>query len=96
MDHSQHRFGLLLTALAALAWSSSGLFTRAISADLMTLLFVRGLFSGSAVLLCFFLIERGNALPALKKLRWPSLAVAVLSAGGMITGTRADALVMLS
>lgn len=86
MDQSQHRLGLLLTALAALAWSSSGLFTRAISADLMTLLFLRGLFSGSAVLACFLLIERGNAIAALKKLRWPSLAVALLSAGGMITG----------
>jgi drug/metabolite transporter (DMT)-like permease len=83
---NQHRIGLLLTALAALAWSSSGIFTRAVSADLMTLLFVRGLFSGSAVFLCFLLLERGNALPALKKLRWPSLAVAVLSALGMITG----------
>ena len=86
MDQNHHRLGLFLTAMAALAWSSSGIFTRAISADLMTLLFVRGLFSGSAVFLCFLIIERANALPALKKLRWPSLAVALLSAAGMITG----------
>ncbi len=83
---NQHRLGLFLTAMAALAWSSSGIFTRAVSADLMTLLFVRGLFSGTAVFLCFLVLERGNAWPALKKLRWPSLAVAVLSALGMITG----------
>ena len=83
---NQHRLGLFLTAMAALAWSSSGIFTRAVSADLMTLLFVRGLFSGTAVLFFFIIMERGNAWPALKKLRWPSLAVAVLSAGGMITG----------
>jgi drug/metabolite transporter (DMT)-like permease len=83
---NQHRLGLSLTAMAALAWSSSGIFTRAVSADLMTLLFTRGLFSGSAVFLCFLLIERGNALSALKKLRWPSLVVAILSAAGMITG----------
>ncbi len=83
---NQHRLGLFLTAMAALAWSSSGIFTRAVSADLMTLLFVRGLFSGSAVFLCFVLIERENTIRALKMLRWPSLAVAVLSAGGMITG----------
>jgi drug/metabolite transporter (DMT)-like permease len=89
MTQNQHRFGLLLTAMAALAWSSSGIFTRAVSADLMTLLFVRGLFSGSAVFLCFLFIERRNALPALQKLGWPSLAVAMLSAGGMITGVGA-------
>jgi drug/metabolite transporter (DMT)-like permease len=83
---NQHRLGLFLTAMAALVWSSSGIFTRAVSADLMTLLFVRGLFSGSTVLIFFFAIEKGNALSALKKLRWPSLAVALLSAGGMITG----------
>jgi drug/metabolite transporter (DMT)-like permease len=83
---NQHRFGIFLTAMAALAWSSSGIFTRAVSADLMTLLFVRGLFSGSAVLLFFFAMEKSNALSALRNLRWPSLAVAVLSAGGMITG----------
>lgn len=86
MGQNQHRLGLLLTAMAALAWSSSGIFTRSVSADLFTLLFTRGLFSGSAVLLFFFLMERGNAFAALKKLRWPALAVAILSAGGMMTG----------
>jgi drug/metabolite transporter (DMT)-like permease len=86
MNQNHHRVGLGLVACAALAWSSSGLFTRAISADLMTMLFWRGLFSGSTVFLCFLLMEGRGALPALKDLRWPSLAVAVLSAGGMITG----------
>jgi drug/metabolite transporter (DMT)-like permease len=86
MNQNQHRVGLSLVACAALAWSSSGLFTRAISADLMTMLFWRGLFSGSAVFICFLVMEGRGALPALKNLRWPSLAVAVLSAGGMITG----------
>jgi drug/metabolite transporter (DMT)-like permease len=86
MNQNQHRVGLGLVACAALAWSSSGLFTRAISADLMTMLFWRGLFSGSAVFICFLAMEGRGALPALKNLRWPSLAVAVLSAGGMITG----------
>ena len=42
-EQKNHRLGLALVALAALAWSSSGLFTRLISADLMTMLFWRGL-----------------------------------------------------
>lgn len=84
--HLHRRMGLALVALAALAWSSAGVFTRLISADLMTMLFWRGLFSGSAVFLLFLAMERRNALPVLKTLRWPALAVAVLSAMGMITG----------
>lgn len=82
----QHRIGLVLAAMAALSWSSAGIFTRAISADLMTMLFVRGIFSGGAILTLFFLIEGRGALAILRALRWPALAVACLSAAGMITG----------
>jgi uncharacterized membrane protein YjjP (DUF1212 family) len=63
-DQKQHRLGLMLVALAALCWSSAGFFTRLISTDLLTMLFWRGLFSGSAVFLVFFLIERGRARTA--------------------------------
>ena len=86
MNQSQHRNGLLITAMAPLAWSLSGLFTRAISTDLMALLFWRGLFSGTTVFVAFLILERGQAWTSLQKLRWPALAVAVLSAMGMITG----------
>jgi drug/metabolite transporter (DMT)-like permease len=100
-DYRQHRLGLILVACAALCWSSAGFFTRAITADLMTMLFWRGIFSGSGVFAVFLLIERGHAFKVLKTLRWPSLAVAVLSAVGMMTGigslrygTVADAMVI--
>lgn len=86
MNQAHHRNGIFITALAPLAWSLSGLFTRAISTDLMALLFWRGLFSGSAVFLAFFLIERGQIWEQLKKLRWPALGVAVFSSMSMITG----------
>ncbi len=82
----QHRIGLFLTAMAALSWSSAGIFTRSIEADLMTMLFWRGLFSGTAVFICFLIIEQRGAMAALRKFGWPSLAVALLSAAGMITG----------
>lgn len=85
-EHRNHQIGLLLVAAAALAWSSAGVFTRLITADLMTMLFWRGLFSGSAVFLLFILIERRRALQIVLGLRWPALAVALLSATGMITG----------
>ncbi len=85
-EQQQHRLGLALVAMAALAWSSSGLFIRLITADLMTVLFWRGIFSGSAIMLLFFLIEKAKAWTILRGLRIPALAVAVLSAFGMITG----------
>ena len=100
-EHRQHRIGLLLVAGAALAWSTSALFVRNISADLMTMLFWRGLFSGAGVFTLFLLLEGRGTLKVLRSLRWPTLAVAVLSAGAMITGisslrytTAADAMVI--
>ena len=85
-EQKQHRLGLILVAFAALAWSSGGIFTRIIPSDLMTLLFWRGIFSGSAVMLFFFASEGRKALSILAGLRWPALAVACFSALGMITG----------
>jgi drug/metabolite transporter (DMT)-like permease len=100
-EHRQHRIGLLLVAGAAMAWSTSGLFVRNISADLMTMLFWRGIFSGAAVFALFVFMERGRCLGILRALRWPALGVALLSATGMVTGigalrntTVADAMVI--
>ena len=83
---SSHRLGLILTGLAALSWSSAGVFTRLISADLMTMLFWRGIFSGSAIFLVFLLIEGRGALRQFLRMGKPGLIVAILSAGGMVTG----------
>lgn len=85
-EQHQHRLGLALVALAALAWSTSGLFIRLITADVMTVLFWRGVFSGSAMMLLFFIMEQRKALMILRGLGLPALGVAVLSAFGMITG----------
>ena len=40
---AQHRLGLALVAVAALFWSTSGIFVRLISADLMTMQQARSL-----------------------------------------------------
>ena len=85
-EHRNHRLGLLLVAAAAMAWSSSALFVRNISADLFTMLFWRGIFSGSALMLLFAAMEGRRTFGVLLSLRWPTLAVALLSAAGMITG----------
>jgi drug/metabolite transporter (DMT)-like permease len=83
---AHHRLGLLLVALAALFWSTSGIFVRLISADLMTMLFLRGLFSGSAVLLVYLLLEGKAGVFRLKHLSLPVFAVAACSAMSMIAG----------
>ena len=80
------RAGLIMVALAALCWSSGGLFVRAIEADLATMLFWRGLFSGTAVMAFFFYLEGRRGFAILRHLRWPAFAVAVASAISMITG----------
>jgi drug/metabolite transporter (DMT)-like permease len=83
---SQHRLGLILVACAALCWSSAGLFTRAISLDLMTMLFVRGLFSGCAVFVVHCILEKRFAIDDFKRMGWPGVGVMVLSAMSMICG----------
>ena len=83
---AQHRLGLFLVALAALFWSTSGIFVRLITADLMTMLFLRGIVSGSAVMLVYLLLEGKAGLFRLRHLRAPVFAVAACSATGMISG----------
>ncbi len=85
-EQRHHRAGLLLVAAAALSWSSAGIFVRLIGADLFTLLFWRGLFSGATVLLVFIWLERGQVPVIMRSLRWPTIAVALLSALSMVTG----------
>jgi drug/metabolite transporter (DMT)-like permease len=85
-EQKNHRLGLMLVAAAAMAWSSSGVFVRLIEADLFTMLFWRGIFSGAGVFAVFVIMEREKTFAVLKTLRWPALAVALLSAMGMITG----------
>ena len=83
---TRHRLGVALVALAALFWSTSGLFVRLITADLMTMLFLRGVFSGSAVMLVYLMLEGKAGLFRLRTLSAPVFAVAACSALGMISG----------
>jgi drug/metabolite transporter (DMT)-like permease len=85
-DGQVHKLGLVLIALAALCWSSAGLFVRFIEADALTMLFWRGIFAGTAVLGYFFIAHRGNSIAVLRSLRWPALAVALASATSMVCG----------
>lgn len=85
-EQTQYRLGVFYVALSALAWSSSGLFMRAIHADLMTILFYRGIVSGSGVFLLFLFIERGRAWGIIGAMRGPSFAATFFSTAAMISG----------
>ncbi|CAN7370499.1 DMT family transporter [Rhizobium sp. LjRoot30] len=85
-EQKQYRLGLTYVALSALAWSSSGLFMRAINADLMTIVATRGIVSGLATFLFFIYLERSRAWSILRAIRWPTIAATVFSAASMISG----------
>lgn len=88
-NRRRHQAGLAFAALAATAWSLSGFFSRIITADIFTMLFWRGLASGTAVMLVVLYLERGNFPAVIRAMRWPSFAVMFFSAAGMITGIAA-------
>ncbi|MEO8243717.1 MAG: DMT family transporter [bacterium] len=81
---SEHRLGLILISLSTLAWSTAGLFTRAITEDLSTVLVWRGLF-GSLGLLAVLLMTQGPAgLRGFGRLRGAGWLYAVISGTGML------------
>ena len=53
--------GILLVLLAALAWSTAGLFTRVVTTDIPTTLFWRSLLGGFCVLAIYLYIQHSQA-----------------------------------
>ncbi len=79
-----HRFGLMLVGLSTLAWSTAGLFTRAITEDLLTVIVWRGLF-GCLGLLAVLLVVQGPAgLRGFLRLGRAGWIYAALSGTGML------------
>jgi drug/metabolite transporter (DMT)-like permease len=76
--------GILLIALAALSWSTAGLFPRIVSTDVFTTLFWRSFLGGASVLLAQALFNKGRNLPGLWRLTWPELWMSLASSGAMI------------
>ena len=50
--------GMVLVAIAALSWSTAGLFTRVVTTDIPTTLFWRSVFGGLAVVVIYVLHNR--------------------------------------
>jgi drug/metabolite transporter (DMT)-like permease len=76
----QHRRGRLYVALAAVAWSTAGLFQRELSAGVGTQLAGRALFAVLGLLTYVAIAEHGAVLKAFRAIGRSGLAVAALLA----------------
>jgi drug/metabolite transporter (DMT)-like permease len=77
---SPHRRGQLAVALAAVAWSTAGLFQRELTMDTITQLGGRAVFALAALLVYVAVSERGAVIPAFRSIGLPGVAVAVCMA----------------
>jgi drug/metabolite transporter (DMT)-like permease len=76
--------GPLLVLIAAVAWSTAGLFTRVVSTDIPTTLFWRSLSGGICVFIIYHLLKRDRSLTESIRFSLGEVVTAVLSTFGMI------------
>jgi drug/metabolite transporter (DMT)-like permease len=79
-DQHQRRRGRLFVALAAVAWSTAGLFQRELSVDVATQLAGRALFAALGLLAYVAITERGRVLHAFRATGRSGIAVVALIA----------------
>ena len=77
---AQHRRGRLFVALAAIAWSTAGLFQRELSVNIGTQLAGRALFAVLALLAYVAIFERGAVLRAFRAIGRAGVLLGVLMA----------------
>ena len=76
--------GLLLVTVAAVAWSTSGLFTRFLTVDAATILFWRGFFGVLGTLALMPFLPGAGGYKAFAKLGWAGGAYAAVTAASML------------
>jgi drug/metabolite transporter (DMT)-like permease len=79
-----YHIGLLLVTAAAVAWSTSGLFTRLLAADTPTILFWRGFFGALGMCLVIAILPGAGGFRSFRRLGWPGFAYAGLTALSML------------
>lgn len=80
-----HRLGLLLVLLSTLAWSTSGLFSRALTLDLMTVLTWRSVFAGLGFLTVLVVLHGWAGLRGFARMGRAGWLYAAVSATGIFT-----------
>jgi drug/metabolite transporter (DMT)-like permease len=78
-DRAQHWLGIVLTTASAIAYSTSGFFTRLIHLDAWTILFWRGIFAGLFIGGFIVWQQRRSTLAAVRAIGGPGLVAAWLS-----------------
>lgn len=79
-----YRLGLLLVTASAVAWSTTGLFTRIIALDAWTMLVWRGLFGAAGMLAVIVAMRGGNSLRDFAGIGRPGMVFAGVSGIGML------------
>ena len=80
----QVALGRMLVALSALAWSTAGIFTKGVEADVWTVLLWRGLLAGG-VMSAWLVWRRGQAgLADCRRLGWAGWSAATVSSAATI------------
>ena len=76
--------GILLIALAALSWSTAGLFPRIVSTDVFTTLFWRSTLGGASVLLAQAVFNKRGEWSSLWRLTRAEWLMSIASSGAMV------------
>jgi drug/metabolite transporter (DMT)-like permease len=84
MKSSPYVAGLVIVLFSTIALSTAGLMARLVSLDSATILVWRGLAGGAALFLFFLITSPQRKLHGLGRLGWPGIAIAVVSAAGMV------------
>jgi drug/metabolite transporter (DMT)-like permease len=79
-----HRLGLLFVMTAAVAWSTSGLFTRSLPLDAPTILFWRGLFGALGMVALLAAVPNLGGIASFRRLGAPGLAYSAITALSML------------
>ena len=76
--------GPFLILIAALSWSTAGLFTRVVTTDIPTTLLWRSIVGGICVLLIYYVMDKKKSFRDLFAFSFGEFCIAGLSAAGMI------------
>ena len=84
VNQAGHRLGFIYITASAVAWSTSGYFTRLIPLDAWTLLAWRGILGALGLAAVLLILPRHGTWRSLRKLGWPGWLFVLQSSAGMI------------